>query len=185
MHSLSESSISPVELIMALDLAPIKVKLMEPDEGLGWSRNQCDLVEVWYKRYLVLSLLYPEESIVPNREIDEFWHQHILDTRKYADDCQATFGYFLHHFPYFGMRGEEDAKNLASSFAKTLDLFQAEFGESLDTLRRAFPESQLHAAAKCDGSNCSSKDCSKCGKSCTSGKCNPKMGELVRPSLVD
>lgn len=27
---------------------------------------------------------------------------------KYADDCEAVFGYFLHHFPYVGLRGAED-----------------------------------------------------------------------------
>lgn len=36
---------------------------------------------------------------VPNKQIDEMWHEHILDTRKYSDDCQTVFGYYLHHTP--------------------------------------------------------------------------------------
>lgn len=60
--------------------------------------------------------------------IDDFWHLHILDTQKYAEDCQVIFGYFLHHFPYFGMRGEEDAKNLSDSWEETCNLYQNRFG---------------------------------------------------------
>ena len=162
------SADSRVEKIEALNLDPIKIKLMDTDEGRGWSREQCDAVEKWYKRFLILNITYPQRSIVPTKEIDEFWHFHILDTEKYAEDCQNTFGHFLHHFPYFGMRGEADKKELEESFAKTKDLFLSEFGESLGEIKEMF---YSESSAKCDGSNCSSKDCSKCGKSCSGGKC--------------
>jgi hypothetical protein len=68
---------------------------------------------------------------VPTHEIDEFWHQHILDTLKYVDDCQYVFGYFLHHYPYFGLRGAEDAQALADSFEKTRALFIEHFNHEL------------------------------------------------------
>ncbi len=32
-------------------------------------------------------------------EIDLFWHEHILDTKKYKQDCEMVFGRFLHHVP--------------------------------------------------------------------------------------
>jgi hypothetical protein len=44
--------------------------------------------------------------------VDEIWHQHILDTHAYHRDCDAIFGSYLHHFPYFGMRGDADAQAL-------------------------------------------------------------------------
>eukprot|EP01116_Phalansterium_solitarium_P017493 TRINITY_DN431_c0_g1_i1.p1 TRINITY_DN431_c0_g1~~TRINITY_DN431_c0_g1_i1.p1 ORF type:complete len:232 (+),score=15.46 TRINITY_DN431_c0_g1_i1:172-867(+) len=33
----------------------------------------------------------------PDVEVDKIWHKHILQTRKYAEDCQLVFGEFLHH----------------------------------------------------------------------------------------
>jgi hypothetical protein len=123
----------PVEMIaaiQALDLDPIKLKLMDPAEGHGWSREYADSVEVGYKRFLTLSVTHPEETLAPSKDVDRFWHGHILDTLKYAEDCQKVFGYFLHHFPYFGMRGAEDAANLAAAAERTKELCQEEFGSS-------------------------------------------------------
>lgn len=114
--------------IQALDLEPIKFKLMDSEEGQGWSREYVDEMEVAYKRFLTLSVKYPEETIAPSKDVDKFWHGHILDTMKYADDCQDVFGYFLHHFPYFGMRGNEDAANLVAAGRRTNELYAHEFG---------------------------------------------------------
>jgi hypothetical protein len=124
-----------VAAIQALDLDPIKFKLMDPEEGQGWSRECVDQMAIEYKRFLTLSIKYPEETIAPSKDVDKFWHGHILDTMKYAEDCQNVFGYFLHHFPYFGMRGEEDAANLAEAGKTTNRLYENEFGEAV--LRRA------------------------------------------------
>jgi hypothetical protein len=69
--------------------------------------------------------------LAPSKDVDKFWHGHILDTLKYAEDCQNVFGYFLHHFPYFGMRGEEDAANLRAASANMHAIYEREFGEAL------------------------------------------------------
>ena len=108
-----------VDDILSLDLEMIKLKLQDEEEGQGWSREYCDEAEIEYKRYLILKHEHPEKEIVPNGVIDKFWHQHILDTIKYADDCQKLFGKFIHHFPYFGMNGKEDAQNLINAFEET------------------------------------------------------------------
>jgi hypothetical protein len=117
-----------IDAIFALDLDPIKVKLMNKAEGHGWTRAQADQNELEYKRFLALLAKYPDQSIAPTTEVDKFWHGHILDTMKYAEDCDNVFGYFLHHFPYFGMRGEEDAANLVSAFMNMQRLRDDEFG---------------------------------------------------------
>ncbi len=116
--------------IRDLDLEMVKHKLCLPveQEGKGWSEQKVDKVEAAYKRYLVLSLLYRNESIVPDKLVDEMWHAHILDTHAYHEDCQDIFGYYLHHFPYFGLRGEEDAQDLKDSFEETKRLSQKHFG---------------------------------------------------------
>ena len=120
-----------VAAIQALDLEPIKFKLMDTEEGQGWPREYVEQMAIAYKRFLTLSVKYPEETIAPSKDVDKFWHGHILDTMKYAEDCQNVFGYFVHHFPYFGMRGEEDAANLAEAGRTTKRLYEQEFGETV------------------------------------------------------
>lgn len=151
----------PLTLIDQLDLGPIKFKLVVGDDGPKWSAAQAQLAETWYKRFLILNLKYPKSVIVPNKIIDQFWHQHILDTRKYAQDCESAFGAFLHHFPYFGIRNAEDATNLKHTFEQTKDLFEREFGESLQVLEIAFSAS-LSASSVCQGSECGSAGPGSC-----------------------
>lgn len=118
-----------VDAIWALDLEPIKFKLMDRDEGEGWSADEVDHYEKEYKRFLTLLVKHPEKTIAPNKKVDAFWHAHILDTMKYAEDCDKVFGYFLHHYPYFGLRGEDDAKRLAEAFETMQNLHRDEFGD--------------------------------------------------------
>ncbi|HTD06935.1 hypothetical protein [Undibacterium sp.] len=119
-----------VASIWALDLEPIKFKLMAPEGDDKWSRQQADMNELGYRRFLTLIAKYPEASFAPNKDVDKFWHGHILDTLKYAEDCQTVFGYFLHHFPYLGLRGEEDAAERLEA-AKTMErIYMKEFGVS-------------------------------------------------------
>ncbi|MCF6253740.1 MAG: hypothetical protein L3J38_03220, partial [Thiomicrorhabdus sp.] len=71
----------------------------------------------------------PDFPVVPSSHVDDFWHFHILDTLKYQEDCNAVFGYFLHHFPYFGMRGKEDEANLNKAWSDSISLYKSRFGE--------------------------------------------------------
>lgn len=154
--------------IAALDLDPIKIKLMDEREGMGLSREEADLIEVEYKRFLSLMYKYPSKTIVCSTEVDKFWHQHILDTRKYAEECDRIFGFFIHHFPYFGMRGDEDAANLRNCFEESNQLYEKEFGEA--------PKTLASAAGNCNV--CGSDSCSH------SGFCNTCSGELTGASPV-
>lgn len=115
--------------IAELDLEPIKIKLMHKESGEGWSLERANAVEFEYRRFLTLMKKFPNESTSPLVDVDAFWHYHILDTMKYAADCQAVFGYFLHHFPYIGMRGDDDAATLARLGVRMKQLYEAEFGE--------------------------------------------------------
>jgi len=118
------------ELVDRIDLTMVKMKLCLPvdKEGKGWSQERADEAESQYRMFLKLCAMFPEVDVVPTGLIDEMWHQHILDTRAYAADCYAVFGKMLHHFPYFGLRGEEDAANLRRAFATTVALFSEHFG---------------------------------------------------------
>jgi hypothetical protein len=108
------------------------MKLADREEGQGLSNDELDLMETEYRRFLALHLLHPEADIVPCELVDEMWHRHILDTAAYREDCEAIFGQFLDHFPYFGMRGEADAQALADAYADTLDRYREAFGEPPD-----------------------------------------------------
>lgn len=140
-----------VKNIKEMDFKLIHLKLMDKTDGEGWTKEQCSETEKWYKRFLIICLKYPNKFIVPNKAIDKFWHRHILDTNKYSKDCEIGFGYFLHHFPYYGMGGDQDAENMKNSFLETCELMQKEFQEDLGDLSRFFKKDkdQLSSEAKC------------------------------------
>jgi hypothetical protein len=118
------------EIIAALDFSMIKLKLQEPDEGEDWTTEQCESAEIEYKRYLHLCKLFGP-GIVPNKIMDAFWHYHILDTRAYHADCEKVFRGYLHHYPYFGMRGEQDAVDLHDAFLVTKQRYLDTFNEEM------------------------------------------------------
>lgn len=137
--------------IDSLDLGPIGFKLMNPDSGDGWSREKVERVMEVYKDFLYLSVTQ-SESMVPTKDVDSFWHTHILDTAKYAADCENTFGFFLHHFPYLGIRGGDDRQNLAIAFGRTKEIFMQELGK------------EYGASGETD-----CKDCGDCADTCGVG----------------
>ena len=118
------------EFTSNLDLEPIKFSLTQREDGPNWPLNKAETLEVWYRRFLYLSSIYNDKVIVPSKDIDMFWHTHILDTQKYMLDCENLFGRYIHHFPYFGMRGEKDRNQLKKSFHETEELFLLHFSES-------------------------------------------------------
>lgn len=130
----SEQHFAP---IAALDLDPIKVKLMHKESGEGWSLAYVDAVEFEYRRFLYLVKQFPHEQVAPLFDVDVFWHYHILDTMKYAADCETVFGYFLHHFPYVGLRGEQDLEAHHRVSERMRELYEDTYGE--EYIRREEP----------------------------------------------
>lgn len=114
-------------ILQQLNLEAIVIKTIDKEEGLGWTFDYALEVCNEYRKFLVLCLQNPNIAIVPSTQIDDFWHFHILDTQKYAQDCEQCFGYFLHHFPYFGMRDKQDEKNLKDAWMQTKALYNREF----------------------------------------------------------
>lgn len=84
--------------VAALDLEPIKNKLMAVP-GAAWSAEKTAAVERDYRRFLQRMKMFPNEEAAPAADVDRFWRLHILETRRYADDCEKVFGYFLHRSP--------------------------------------------------------------------------------------
>ena len=84
--------------IQNLDLGSVRANAMAK---LGWSSEKAQRVENSYRRFLY-ALAHKEENDLlspPSQEVDDFWHQHILDTRKYREDCNTVFGHYIDHTP--------------------------------------------------------------------------------------
>lgn len=79
-----------------LDLSFIKQRLKYFHK---WSDEKIEEYEYYYKIFLLLKDKY--WLFRPNDDVDEYWHEHILYTKKYAEDCDNFFGKFLHHWPTF------------------------------------------------------------------------------------
>lgn len=63
-----------------------------------------------YRVFLKISAANPGMNIPITKLGDKAWHIHILNTRKYAEDCQNIFGEFLHHdADAFGTEGYKRA----------------------------------------------------------------------------
>jgi hypothetical protein len=122
---LDQELLQAIAQVRNLDFAMLRKKLMEDKH---WTEEYCREVEDLYRKFLALNIRYPGRKICPTGPIDDFWHAHILDTAAYASDCERLFGNFLHHFPYFGMRGPDDRQALESAFQDSMNLFVLHFG---------------------------------------------------------
>jgi hypothetical protein len=146
--------------IDGLDLEPIACKLMHPEPGPAvMTLAGADQLIAVYRCFLKLCAWYPAESIVPSKAIDEVWHAHILDTAKYDQDSRAVFGFFLHHFPYFGLRGADDQTTWQAAYARTRDLYRQHFGTGLSSGQAAPSCSTSCQAGTGGGTQCSSSGC--------------------------
>ena len=121
-----------IAAIQALDLEPVKLRVMDAELGEGWTREYADSIEVAYKNYLTMLVKYQDhaEDILLSEDVDEFWHTHILQTIKYTDDCERVFGNFLHHEPHVGERTPADMERRSVLAEKTRQLYAREFGSA-------------------------------------------------------
>jgi hypothetical protein len=147
--------------IQALDFSQIKLKLTHEKFGEGWSPSRAEAMETEYRRFLYLQFAFPGEQTAPTKDVDTFWHYHILDTVKYAADCEQVFGYFLHHYPYLGLMDEDEADVDIDAGNRTRALYESTFGEAYlrpeaygvatagDGNMAATPQTAGHANARC------------------------------------
>lgn len=128
-HHLSEIR----NIIESLDLIPIINRMVKVN---GWTEKQARTAASQYKNFLFLKKKYGSEyTLPPSEDIDEFWHNHILDTQKYHADCEAIFGRYLHHYPYFGIDGKTNTQDLNNAFNTTQELYNQEFGDYIYEVR--------------------------------------------------
>ncbi len=141
-----------IEAILSLDLSQIKGKLIQEK---GYKSEEVDAMELWYKRFLILHAKYPDQTHVPNEAIDVIWHQHILDTRKYAEDCDLIFGEFVHHNPSYE---KADGQTLQNDFDQTNLFYRIEFGEDCTQM---FNSAKFATMATCGDYSVNKSTCDK------------------------
>jgi hypothetical protein len=80
-----------------IDLTPVRSRITRENSSLTVDQI-CDM-ERRYLQFLLRCKQEPDIRHEPDKEVDLYWHTHILQTRKYLADCQKYLGYFLHHEP--------------------------------------------------------------------------------------
>ena len=136
--------------VAALNFEKLKWKLTQSAEAT-WNDELCDFAELEYRKFLSLKKWYPKLSLVPSKLVDKFWHEHILDTQSYTNDCEALFGCYLHHYPYFGIYGDKDQSKLQGSFNETVATYEKHFG--------AFPTAELYSKESAQMARCEEHAC--------------------------
>lgn len=94
----------------------------------GWLKKDALVLCDMYRNFLFLQKKYRGQyQLPPSEDIDEFWHLHILDTQNYRRDCDAIFGEYLDHYPYFGIDEQSNFEDLESAFETMQALYAKEF----------------------------------------------------------
>ncbi len=93
-----------------------------------WTKPDAEACSQLYKNFLWLNKLHLPKNLVPTKEIDEFWHQHILHTKEYLRDCKNIFGFYFHHNP---TSPDENPEKLIADFLVTKALYLEAFKTSL------------------------------------------------------
>ncbi|SNT29845.1 hypothetical protein SAMN05421770_10731 [Granulicella rosea] len=136
----------------ALDLISVRDAVMEKR---GWSAERAEAARIEYLRFLTLLQTQPGFMVIPwpnaqgEDDLDQFWHQHILDTRKYANDCDLLFGRLMHHNPHVVQGSEQELE----SVKKTQRLYARRFGS--DTNGGAADTLLLTGCSTCGASSSS------------------------------
>lgn len=120
------------EYIDNLDLEYIVEAMCSPNYPLPrWTKDDAQKCCRLYKDFLILKKIHRGVPLVPTREIDEFWHNHILYTKEYVNDCMKIFGHYLHHQP---ASPTENPDEMVKAYLKTKQLYLDEFKRPLSLI---------------------------------------------------
>jgi hypothetical protein len=148
------NGVSAIAYLASLDLESVKYKLVKDS---GWTVELADAVEPLYKFFLHFCGT-GDKKVSPTIVIDEMWHAHILDTKKYMADCMQFFGRYIHHYPFSQESGDADAK-LSS------ELFE-EIGLKLNFDFSSLPENLSSRVINSLESKCRSQCFNRCSSEC-------------------
>ena len=104
------------EDILELNLEPIAFLVALTER---WGVERIDATELEYRCFLQLARDFPDRPLAPSRDVDAFWHCHVLTLGLYLEHCQKVFGRPLLHWPFSGALGEADAARQRARFEES------------------------------------------------------------------
>lgn len=120
------TEVRPAAASISADL--IEASYRSEDFPSDWTRAQREQALDRYRRWLALKQRAPKAKFAPTRDIDRFWHLHMLSPVAYYRDCMALFGRLLDHDGGFG-KGPGEAEQLRAVFERTADLWERAYDE--------------------------------------------------------
>ncbi len=93
----------------------------------GWSARRAARAIAEYRRFVILAVA-AGHTVSPSHDVDEVWHLHLTETRRYwGEFCTEVLGKPLHHDPSRG--GDEDDRYRVL-YLRTLDSYERLLGEA-------------------------------------------------------
>lgn len=114
-----------------------------------WTREARERSLGRYQRWLGLVLRHPRARVAPTRDIDLFWHLHMLSPVAYVRDCMRMFGRVMDHDGGFG-KGEGELPQLQAVFTQTALWWESEYGEPYREDGRWMAEEMTNCWHDCD-----------------------------------
>ncbi|KAH8060116.1 small ubiquitin-related modifier protein [Aureococcus anophagefferens] len=87
-----------------------------------------------YKQFLVLKAEgddFDATKLSPPSLVDEMWHLHLLDTRRYQPQCLRAFGRVMHHDPDGGVDAAARAARIGSTHVALTNRFGTTFDKRI------------------------------------------------------
>jgi len=125
--------VSVVGVPAAITMGTVSVDLVRAsyrsdDFPQDWSQQQREAACARYQKWLRLKRGHANSPLAPTRDIDRFWHLHMLSPVAYSRDCMALFGKLLDHDGGFG-KEEGERPELQRVFEQTARWWELEYGE--------------------------------------------------------
>ncbi|CAE7622590.1 CBWD5 [Symbiodinium sp. CCMP2592] len=152
-----------VEKVKALDLDAVVAFLVKKD---GYSPTKAAELAEEYRKYLALVSI--GLSPVPSKKVDDAWHAHILNTKKYQADTRALLGHFLHHEPanlLLEQQGMKEQKSSMDNMFSRTKMQLCDYYGRVDEVAWSKEDVALCSCGCQCGCGCS------CGCACSCGCC--------------
>lgn len=120
------------------------VKLFMVQRGMA-TKEEVDLTEVEYRRYLQLNVMYPDLVFPMSVTVDPMWHAHLLFTVDYKN-LERSVGMEINHKPSMS---DAEIQNLSGAYHHNLlPLYERHFGKPNE---RFWPKNGM--VCKCCGNS--------------------------------
>ncbi len=174
------------EAVNKINLTKVREKFLKR-KGWWWRlRNGYSIykIEQDYRDFLYLILENPEKTIVPwTQDLDDFWHEHILDTGKYRQDCLDLFGRFIDHNPHLPQGTPEHTAAVKDTYESRREILPEYFpmpdyssSASCGLSHHETPSVSCSTSHPSDLPSCGAPSCSSDSSSCGGSSCGSSCG---------